>query len=137
MRGLKKLWRDTAGTEATFGEIFVMAIIQSILIVLATAASWAYLIFLFPREPRLVVMGVFGCTHKTVAAGIPLLGAMFGGDPRLGIYTLPLLVWHPIQLLFGSLLVPHLAHWADFTEARLKGEAPVASSGAAAESPIV
>mmetsp|Transcript_11149 Transcript_11149/g.22224 ORF Transcript_11149/g.22224 Transcript_11149/m.22224 type:complete len:107 (-) Transcript_11149:18-338(-) len=56
-------------------------------------------------------MGLFGCVQKTVAVGIPLLQAMFDGDDRLGMYSLPLLVWHPSQLVLGSLMVPHLKAW--------------------------
>lgn len=39
---------------------------------------------------------------------------MFGLDnPRLGLYTLPLLIWHPAQLVMGTLLTPRLAAWVE------------------------
>jgi solute carrier family 10 (sodium/bile acid cotransporter), member 7 len=67
--------------------------------------------FSFPAQPKLRVMGFVGCTFKTVAAGVPLVNAMYAQtNPELvGMYTLPLLVWHPMQLILGSLLAPHLA----------------------------
>ena len=66
-------------------------------------------------EPKLRVMGLFGCTHKTIAMGIPLIGAIFGGcsDCNVGLYYLPLLVWHPMQLLIGSALTARLSAWVD------------------------
>ena len=42
-----------------------------------------------------------------------MLQAMFEGNPKLGMYTLPLLVWHPLQLLIGTALAPRLATWVD------------------------
>ena len=65
----------------------------------------------FSAELR--VMGLFGCTHKTVAMGVPLITAIYEGasDSPLGLYLLPLLVWHPAQLVVGSALAPHLAAW--------------------------
>ena len=56
--------------------------------------SWYVLRRFF--EPKLVVMGFFGCHHKTVAMGIPLIKAIYDGNPKMGMYVLPLLIWHPI-----------------------------------------
>jgi len=38
-------------------------------------------------------------------------GIVFEGDPKLAIITIPLLVYHPMQILLGSLLVPTLRKW--------------------------
>ena len=54
-------------------------------------------------------MGLYGCTQKSVAVGIPMISTLYEHDPRAGLYTLPLLIWHPLQLLIGSALAPHLA----------------------------
>ena len=45
--------------------------------------------------------------------GVPMLQAMFEGNTKLGMYTLPLLIWHPLQLLIGTIAAPHLAAWVD------------------------
>jgi hypothetical protein len=38
-------------------------------------------------------------------------------DPTMmGLYTLPLLVWHPMQLLFGSGIAPYVAKYVDRRE---------------------
>ena len=53
--------------------------------------------------------------------GVPLIGAIY---PGRGLYLLPLLVWHPAQLVVGSFLAPKLAAWVD---RQLEGVAVVES----------
>jgi len=101
------------GSEASGAEIVLVFILQCVILFVAKVAAWIYLGFLFPNESDLRVMGLFGCVQKTVAMGIPLLQAMFSGDSRLGMYSLPLLIWHPAQLIVGSYLAPHLKAWAE------------------------
>lgn len=72
------------------------------------ALAWHLLKFLFKNEPKLRVMGLFGCTQKTIALGIPLILAIFGNSDNVGMYTLPVLIWHPMQLVVGSTLAPRL-----------------------------
>lgn len=99
------------GSQASVADTCLVFVLQCVILVGATAAAWAYLGFLFPEERELRVMGVYGCVHKTVAMGIPLLEAMFSGNSNLGMYTLPLLIWHPAQLVMGSYLAPRLKAW--------------------------
>jgi SBF-like CPA transporter family (DUF4137) len=70
--------------------------------------AWNMLKYLFPKNPRLRVMGLFGCTHKSIAVGVPLINALYGKNPSVGLYTLPLLIWHPMNLVVGTFLTPHL-----------------------------
>jgi solute carrier family 10 (sodium/bile acid cotransporter), member 7 len=81
--------------------------------------AWYSLKFAFPNEPRLRVMGLFGCTHKTVAVGVPLINAIYEGNASLGLYTLPLLIWHPMQLVIGTLLAPRLVAFVKSEDERL------------------
>lgn len=99
-------------SESSAGDIFLVLFLQGVLLVTAKFLAWYYMALLFRKEPRMRIMGWFGCTHKTVAMGIPLLNAIYGGDPRLGMYTLPLLVWHPSQLILGTIASPRLEKWA-------------------------
>jgi sodium/bile acid cotransporter 7 len=69
-------------------------------------------------EPKLRVMGLFGCTHKTVAMGVPMINAIYESDPWIGLIILPLLIWHTMQLVLGSILVPKLAKWVESEEER-------------------
>lgn len=83
------------------------------------AMAWISLSFAFPNQPKLRVFGLFGCTHKTVAIGIPLINSIYGDNPAVGLYTLPLLIWHPIQLVLGTALSPRLAKFVARESERL------------------
>jgi solute carrier family 10 (sodium/bile acid cotransporter), member 7 len=84
------------------------------------ALAWFSLKQLFKNEPKLRVMGLFGCTQKTVALGIPLIVAIFGKSDNVGMYTLPILIWHPMQLVVGSTLAPRLQRFVASEEERLE-----------------
>ena len=65
------------------------------------------------------VMGLFGCTYKSVAIGIPLINAIYEENPLVGFYTLPLLIWYPMQLIIGTFLSPRLSKFVEEEEERL------------------
>ena len=102
---------DQENTTAT--DIVVVVVVQGCLLVAMMCLSWLSLRLAFPDAPKLRVMGLFGCTHKTVAAGVPLIDAIYSDDPARSLYILPLLVWHPAQLLLGSAVTTRLAAWVD------------------------
>ena len=58
----------------------------------------------FTREDR--VAALYMGSHKTLAFGLPLIATTFEGNPDVAAYLLPLVVYHPIQILASSLLVP-------------------------------
>ena len=89
-------------------EILLIILFQFILLIFVTILAWYSLRALFHDEPKLRVMGLFGCTHKTIAAGIPLVTTIYAGNPNLALYLLPMLIWYPMQLIVGSLFVPKL-----------------------------
>ena len=102
--------------------IVSMIIMQGVLLISVMILAWYTLKFAFGTHyPKLVAMGLFGCTHKTVALGIPLISAMYStSDPKMmGLYTLPLLIWHPMQLLFGSGIAPNVAKYVDGRESEI------------------
>lgn len=93
-----------------------MACGQLACLLLSMWLAWASLRALYRDDPRLRVMGFYGCHHKSVAMGIPMLNAIYENDPMLGVYTLPLLIWHPAQLVVGSSLAPKLAEGVEDLE---------------------
>lgn len=107
------------GSDSGIGDIFLMILFQFILLTIVMTLAWFSLRLFFRDEPTLRVMGLFGCTHKTVAMGVPLINAIYENDPNVGLYTLPLLIWHPMQLVLGSLLVPRLLKWVKVEKERL------------------
>jgi sodium/bile acid cotransporter 7 len=105
---------------AGIGNVFLMILYQFLLMVILKIAAWYSLKFLFHDEPELRVMGVFGCVQKTVALGVPLIASVYQGDPNVGLYTLPILIWHPMQLVLGSFLVPRLKAFVQSERKRLE-----------------
>lgn len=95
-------------SQAAIGDIFIMIACQFVLLIFFMLLAWFLLGMFFRDSPELRVMGLFGCTHKTVAMGVPLINAIYESSPFVGQYTLPLLIWHPMQLIVGSFLVPRL-----------------------------
>jgi solute carrier family 10 (sodium/bile acid cotransporter), member 7 len=107
-------------------DVFLMILFQLVLLVFFMVVAWYGVLRTVAPPQR--VMGLYGCTHKTVAIGIPLINAMYGSSSSstatntnnsdakdtntaalVALYALPLLVWHPLQLVLGTLLTPYLA----------------------------
>lgn len=114
----------------SFIDIVTMGMYQFTLLCIVTIIAWLSLKVLFRDEPRLRVMGIYGCVQKSAAVGIPLIGAIYENDPKLaGLYTLPLLIWHPSQMILGSALVPHLAAGVEKLEGYLNNNSRTSSDG--------
>ncbi|KAG8518383.1 Sodium/bile acid cotransporter 7 [Galemys pyrenaicus] len=43
--------------------------------------------------------------------GIPMLKIVFAGHEHLSLISVPLLIYHPVQILLGSVLVPTIKSW--------------------------
>jgi sodium/bile acid cotransporter 7 len=105
--------------NSNVGDIFIMIAVLIVLLCGLMILAWFTFKFLFPNEPTLRIVALFGATHKTVAMGVPLINSIYEDDPLVGLYTLPLLIWHPLQLLVGSFLTPRLATWVEQEQERL------------------
>eukprot|EP00804_Cyclotella_cryptica_P018423 CCRYP_004270-RA/>CCRYP_004270-RA protein AED:0.02 eAED:0.02 QI:868/1/1/1/1/1/2/333/274 len=99
------------GSDASTGDIFLMIALQFVMLCFVMVLAWLLLRVLFRKEPKLQAMGLFGCTQKTVAMGVPLINAIYESNPLVGLYTLPLLIWHPMQLLLGTAVAPYIADY--------------------------
>lgn len=73
----------------------------------------------FPMEDRIVA--IFCGSKKTLASGVPMARLIFGADPGLSLILLPLMIYHPLQLVVGGWLA---GLWA----ARSAPGAPASSS---------
>lgn len=104
---------DSNSIDAGIGDVMLMVAIQFVMLCGIMTLAWFSLNMVFGKTPTLVVMGLYGCSHKTVAMGIPMINAIYEEDPKLGLYALPLLVWHPMQLVIGTFLAPRLKSWVE------------------------
>ena len=50
-----------------------------------------------------IIAATFTTSHKTLAAGLPLVNTIFEGNPNLAAYCAPIMFIHPLQLLIGSI----------------------------------
>ena len=48
--------------------------------------------------------------------GIPILKIVYEGDPHLSVMSIPLLIYHPTQILLGGLIVPSVRGWMSTTK---------------------
>ncbi|KAJ8956124.1 hypothetical protein NQ318_016579 [Aromia moschata] len=62
-------------------------------------------------SPQDVIAIIFCSTHKSLTLGIPILRIMFHGYSHLSQISLPLLVYHPTQIILGGLMVSQLKDW--------------------------
>ena len=99
-----------------------MIALQFLMLCVVMILAWTCLRLLFRNEPKLQAMGLFGCTHKTVAMGVPLINAIYESNPSVGLYTLPLLIWHPMQLVVGSFVAPYINAYVKRREEVLQKE---------------
>ena len=98
----------STGSTVSVAEFFLVLFLQLALLISFLIIAWYALKFIFPKQPRLRVTGVYGCTFKTISLGVPLINAMYEGSPNLAMYILPLLMWYPMQLAIGSIMAPRL-----------------------------
>lgn len=71
-------------------------------IALALAAAGARLLRL---DHGNTMAALFCAPQKTLAAGAPLANLIFAAHPGMGLILLPILLYHPLQLLAGGLLI--------------------------------
>lgn len=97
---------------AGFGPVFLL--VQGLLCIALlgtmSAAAWgaARLLGLSP-ENRIAFF--FCASQKTLAAGVPMAGSIFIGEsPALGLVLLPIMMYHPLQLILGGYLI---GRWGD------------------------
>lgn len=62
------------------------------------------------RRPD-VISVLFSSVHKSLTLGVPVLKIVFKDAPLLPLLSLPLLMYHPVQIVLGGLAAPSLKTW--------------------------
>ncbi|KFW75164.1 Sodium/bile acid cotransporter 7, partial [Manacus vitellinus] len=102
------------------------SLIIIVFIIFSVQMSFMFLTFLFSTRnnstftPADTVAIVFCSTHKSLTLGIPMLKIVFAGYEHLSLISVPLLIYHPAQILLGSLLVPTIKSWMVSRQKALK-----------------
>ncbi|OUM33316.1 bile acid:sodium symporter [Pseudomonas sp. 1239] len=99
--------------------------------VLGSALLLALILWLTTRSARLLrfspadeIATVFCASKKSLAAGAPMAALIFGAHPGLGLILLPIMIYHPLQLIVCSIMAEHYAN----RPAPLAKEAPLVSA---------
>jgi solute carrier family 10 (sodium/bile acid cotransporter), member 7 len=58
------------------------------------------------------IVALFCGSKKTLASGVPMARLIFGAHPGLGIILLPIMLYHPLQLVVGGWLAGRFARSA-------------------------
>ncbi|MES2697870.1 MAG: bile acid:sodium symporter family protein [Verrucomicrobiota bacterium] len=58
--------------------------------------------FGFPRGDR--IAAIFCGSKKTLASGVPMAKLIFGAHPAMGVILLPIMIYHPLQLIVCGVL---------------------------------
>ena len=56
------------------------------------------------------VAAVFCASKKSLAAGAPMAALIFGANPGLGLILLPIMIYHPLQLIVCSVMAEGYSH---------------------------
>lgn len=85
--------------------LFITVVLTLILLVLFSGTAWLFTGW-FGFSPAERIAGFFCASQKTLAAGIPLAGSLFvTGRPEIGLVILPLMAYHPLQLILHGYFV--------------------------------
>jgi sodium/bile acid cotransporter 7 len=106
-------------TEHGLGPVLGSLVGSAALLATVIAATTMTSRWLGFSEPDRIA-AIFCGSKKTLASGVPMASLIFGQDPQLGLILLPIMVYHPLQLVVGGLLA---GRWA---RRSLEGAAPSA-----------
>ncbi|RON03713.1 bile acid:sodium symporter [Pseudomonas brassicacearum] len=82
-----------------------------------SAALLAIILWMTTRTARALkfnpadeIAAVFCASKKSLAAGAPMAALIFGANPGLGLILLPIMIYHPLQLIVCSVMAESYAN---------------------------
>ena len=101
------IWTAHGGGQVVL-VAFVCAALFALVMVLTASAARA---LAFSREDRIAT--IFCGSKKTLASGVPMAKLIFGAHPGLGLILLPIMIYHPLQLIVCGVLAQRWGRQAD------------------------
>lgn len=99
------------GIKASWGDMFATELFLFLIFAVAHSVPFLFSLF-FMNNTRATKVAMVICSgEKTVAMGVPLLTKMFENSPSLGLYTLPLIMYHSTQILTTGGMLPYIHDW--------------------------
>jgi sodium/bile acid cotransporter 7 len=97
------VWSGNGAGQLIMISLVCVALFALVMLLTATAARGLG----FSREDRIAAM--FCGSKKTLASGVPMAKLIFGAHPGLGLILLPIMVYHPLQLIVCGVLAQRWA----------------------------
>jgi solute carrier family 10 (sodium/bile acid cotransporter), member 7 len=94
----QRVWTGNGAGQLLVISLVCVALFAVVMLLTATAARGLG----FNREDRIAAM--FCGSKKTLASGVPMAKLIFGAHPGLGLILLPIMVYHPLQLIVCGVL---------------------------------
>ena len=94
----QRVWTGNGAGQLLVISLVCVALFALVMLLTATAARGLG----FNREDRIAAM--FCGSKKTLASGVPMAKLIFGAHPGLGLILLPIMVYHPLQLIVCGVL---------------------------------
>jgi sodium/bile acid cotransporter 7 len=92
------VWSGNGAGQLVVISLVCLALFGLVMLLTATAARGLG----FSREDR--IAAIFCGSKKTLASGVPMAKLIFGAHPGLGLILLPIMVYHPLQLIVCGVL---------------------------------
>jgi sodium/bile acid cotransporter 7 len=94
------------------GPLVLVGVMCALLFALVMAlTAWVADALGFSREDK--VAAIFCGSKKTLASGVPMAKLIFGAHPAIGLILLPIMIYHPLQLVVCGVLAQRWGRKAD------------------------
>ncbi|MES1184379.1 MAG: bile acid:sodium symporter family protein [Myxococcales bacterium] len=88
--------------------LVISTVVSVLLLSVALGLTWLFgRVLGFGRGERIAAL--FCGSKKTLASGVPMARLIFGAQPSLALILLPIMIYHPLQLLVGGWLAGRLS----------------------------
>jgi sodium/bile acid cotransporter 7 len=98
------IWQQQ-GNSVILSALMGSAMLLAIVLWMTTRTSRA-----LKFSPADEIAAVFCASKKSLAAGAPMAALIFGANPGLGLILLPIMIYHPLQLIVCSVMAERYVH---------------------------
>jgi sodium/bile acid cotransporter 7 len=98
------MWQQQ-GNSVILTALIGSAILLAIILWMTTRTAHA-----LKFSPADEIAAVFCASKKSLAAGAPMAALIFGANPGLGLILLPIMIYHPLQLIVCSVMAEGYAN---------------------------
>jgi sodium/bile acid cotransporter 7 len=99
----QRIWSSRSPSQLVIISLVCIALFALVMVLTALSSRALG----FTREDR--IAAIFCGSKKTLASGVPMAKLIFGAHPGLGLILLPIMVYHPLQLVVCGVLAQRWA----------------------------